>query len=164
MIELPIITPDGEFLARYSSQGLCGLKFPSPAGQPSTPSGSVEMSETVCRWQEQTVNALTLALKGKPPHELPPLDLSKGTEFQQSVWQAMSRIACGRTSSYAQIAAAIGRPKAVRAVGRACGANPIPVLIPCHRVLAAHNELGGFSGGLEWKRLLLKREAVLLLE
>jgi O-6-methylguanine DNA methyltransferase len=53
----------------------------------------------------------------------------------------------------------IGKPKAVRAVGGACGANPIPVLVPCHRVLAANGKLGGFSGGLDWKRALLAREA-----
>ncbi|HWY77249.1 MAG TPA: MGMT family protein, partial [Verrucomicrobiae bacterium] len=61
-----------------------------------------------------------------------------------------------------QVAAAIGQPKAARAVGAACGANPIPVLIPCHRVLAAHNRLGGFGGGLDWKRNLLAREGIVL--
>jgi O-6-methylguanine DNA methyltransferase len=60
--------------------------------------------------------------------------------------------------SYAEVAEAIGKPKAVRAVGGACGANPIPLFVPCHRVLAANHRLGGFSGGLEWKRTLLARE------
>ncbi len=85
-----------------------------------------------------------------------------GTAFQKSVWQALQKIALGRTQSYGEIAAAIGRPRAVRAVGGACGANPIPVLVPCHRVLAANRKLGGFSGGLDWKRSLLKREAVII--
>jgi O-6-methylguanine DNA methyltransferase len=88
------------------------------------------------------------------------LDLSSGTKFQQHVWNALRRIATGRTKSYAQVAALIDRPKAVRAVGGACGANPVPVLIPCHRVLAANQGLGGFSGGLDWKRKLLAREGV----
>ena len=73
----------------------------------------------------------------------------------------MRKISMGQTKSYGEIARAIGRPKAVRAVGGACGANPIPVLIPCHRVLAANKKLGGFSGGLDRKRDLLKREGVL---
>ena len=66
----------------------------------------------------------------------------------------------GQTFSYGEVAKAIGRPKAVRAVGGACGANPIPVLIPCHRVLAAGGKIGGFSGGLDWKRTLLARENI----
>ena len=72
----------------------------------------------------------------------------------------MLKISIGKTKSYGEIAAAIGNPKAVRAVGGACGANPVPVLVPCHRVLAANKKLGGFSGGLDWKRSLLKREGV----
>jgi O-6-methylguanine DNA methyltransferase len=72
----------------------------------------------------------------------------------------MRRISCGQTQSYGEIAKAIGKPKAVRAVGGACGANPIPVLVPCHRVLAAGGKIGGFSGGLDWKRKLLAREGV----
>jgi len=94
------------------------------------------------------------------PSELPPLDFSAGTDFQQQVWRTLLKIAAGRTLSYGQVAEAIGRPKAVRAVGGACGANPIPVLVPCHRVLAAHNGLGGFSSGLNWKRRLLEREGI----
>lgn len=70
------------------------------------------------------------------------------------------KIRAGRTQSYGEIAAEIGRPNAVRAVGGACGANPWPVLIPCHRVLAANRKLGGFSGGLDWKIKLLAREGV----
>jgi O-6-methylguanine DNA methyltransferase len=93
---------------------------------------------------------------------LPPLDVSVGTAFQQRVWSALRKIGCGQTQSYGEIAQAIGKPKAVRAVGGACGANPIPVLVPCHRVLAANRKLGGFSGGLNWKRTLLAREGVVL--
>jgi O-6-methylguanine DNA methyltransferase len=89
---------------------------------------------------------------------MPPLDLCAGSEFQRRVWRALRRIPPGRTATYGQIAQAIGHPRAVRAVGGACGANPIPVLIPCHRVVAAGGGLGGFSGGLAWKRLLLARE------
>lgn len=72
----------------------------------------------------------------------------------------MRKIKLGATQSYGEIAAAIGNSKAVRAVGGACGANPIPLLVPCHRVLAAQQKLGGFSGGLAWKRKLLALEKI----
>jgi O-6-methylguanine DNA methyltransferase len=98
-------------------------------------------------------------LRGEQPDRLPPLDLSRGTPFQQEVWRALLEIPAGETRSYGEIAARVGEPGAARAVGAACGANPIPVLVPCHRVLAAHKKLGGFSSGLKWKRLLLEREA-----
>jgi len=69
----------------------------------------------------------------------------------------MQKIPRGQTRTYGEIAAAIGRPKAVRAVGSACGANPLPIFIPCHRVVAK-NGLGGFGAGLPWKKLFLKEE------
>jgi O-6-methylguanine DNA methyltransferase len=157
---LPIVTPDGEFQASYSRVGLCALEFPSGAKAPMRKPNPETIPPHVRLWHALTVKALTRALGGQSPDRLPPLDLTGGTEFQQRVWQQLSLIACGRNLSYAQIAKAIGQPKAVRAVGAACGANPIPVLVPCHRVLAANQELGGFSGGLEWKRTLLAREGV----
>ena len=81
-----------------------------------------------------------------------------GTAFQRKVWQALSTIPVGETWSYAQLAAAIGKPKAVRAVGLANGANPIPIVVPCHRVIGADGSLTGFGGGLERKRWLLAHE------
>ncbi len=99
-------------------------------------------------------------LAGRAPKSLPPLDISAGTQFQRRVWQALREIGMGTTKSYAQVADAIGKPRATRAVGGACGANPIPVLIPCHRVLAANQRLGGFGGGLDWKRRLLACEGI----
>jgi O-6-methylguanine DNA methyltransferase len=125
-------------------------------GIPSTSAPSAEIR----RWHQLTVNALNETLAGRAPRDLPPLDLSSGTEFQRRVWNALRRIASGRTRSYAEVAAEVGNPRATRAVGGACGANPIPVLVPCHRVLAAHQALGGFSGGLGWKRKLLAREGI----
>jgi O-6-methylguanine DNA methyltransferase len=99
-------------------------------------------------------------LAGRSPGKFPPLDLSNGTTFQRKVWNTLRKIARGQTKSYGEIARAVGKPKAVRAVGSACGANPIPIFVPCHRVLAANKKLGGFSGGLNWKRELLAREGV----
>jgi len=87
----------------------------------------------------------------------PRFGTSEGTEFQQAVWREMQKIPRGQTRTYGEIATAIGRPKAVRAVGSACGANPLPLFIPCHRVVAK-NGLGGFGSGLPWKKLLLELE------
>jgi methylated-DNA-[protein]-cysteine S-methyltransferase len=81
-----------------------------------------------------------------------------GTEFQKQVWAALRAIPAGGTVSYGELAARIGRPAAVRAVGAANGANPIPIVVPCHRVIGADASLTGFGGGLERKRWLLAHE------
>jgi methylated-DNA-[protein]-cysteine S-methyltransferase len=86
-----------------------------------------------------------------------------GTDFQQTVWRALTEIPAGRTVSYGALAARIGRPKAVRAVGLANGSNPIGVVIPCHRVIGADRSLTGYGGGLERKRWLLAHEGATLL-
>ena len=86
-----------------------------------------------------------------------PLDIN-GTTFQKQVWNALLKIPYGKTISYMEVATLIARPKAARAVGTACGKNNIPIIIPCHRVLATNNKLGGFSGGLNIKKQLLKLE------
>jgi methylated-DNA-[protein]-cysteine S-methyltransferase len=156
---LPIPTRDGKFIARYSEKGLAGLEFPSKqTGGVTAPNGKA--TTQIRRWHRATAAALKRVLAGRAPGVLPPLDVSTGTTFQQRVWGALRKIRSGQTRSYGEIARAIGRPKAVRAVGGACGTNPIPVLVPCHRVLAANRKLGGFSGGLGWKRTLLAREGV----
>jgi methylated-DNA-[protein]-cysteine S-methyltransferase len=81
-----------------------------------------------------------------------------GTEFQRSVWFALADIPYGRTVSYAELAATVGRPRAFRAVGQANGANPIPIILPCHRVVASGGGIGGYGGGLDLKRRLLALE------
>ena len=86
-----------------------------------------------------------------------PLD-PRGTSFQRRVWAALTAIPWGETRTYAQIAAAVGSPRAVRAVGQANHRNPIPILIPCHRVVGADGTLTGYGGGLELKRKLLELE------
>jgi methylated-DNA-[protein]-cysteine S-methyltransferase len=80
--------------------------------------------------------------------------------FTKAVLEAVARIPYGETRSYGEIAAAVGSPKAARAVGQAVGSNPLPLLIPCHRVLAAQGRIGGFGGGLPWKRFLLGIEGI----
>jgi O-6-methylguanine DNA methyltransferase len=183
LIQLPVFTRNGKFVARYSEDGLAELNFPSVGrassfhcrgrgneSQISSVSNAsvrassrrlLQIPTKVRRWHRATVAALKSVLAGRPPGKFPPLDLA-GTEFQKSVWRALRKIRSGRTKSYGEIARAVGNPKAVRAVGGACGANPIPVLVPCHRVLAANKKLGGFSGGLNWKRELLAGEGVSL--
>lgn len=86
----------------------------------------------------------------------------QGTAFQQTVWQALQTIPFGRTSCYSALAAEIERPKAVRAVGAANGANPIAIIIPCHRVIGRDGSLTGYAGGLPRKALLLKLEGAQL--
>jgi methylated-DNA-[protein]-cysteine S-methyltransferase len=86
-----------------------------------------------------------------------PLELV-GTDFQKRVWRHLATIPYGRTRTYAEIAAALGVPKAVRAVGAANGANPLPVVLPCHRVIGADGKLVGYGGGLPLKRRLLELE------
>ena len=109
-------------------------------------------------WLRQTHAAITSILTGEVPKKLPPLDLSVGTKFQQQLWRAMLHIPPGSTRTYGELARVLRRSKASRAIGQACGANPIPIIIPCHRVLANGHKLGGFSAGLDWKRKLLKSE------
>lgn len=84
-----------------------------------------------------------------------------GTEFQRAVWQGLRKIPYGKTWSYAELAQRIGRPRAMRAVGAANGANPLPIVVPCHRVIGADGSLTGFGGGLPAKRLLLELEGAL---
>jgi methylated-DNA-[protein]-cysteine S-methyltransferase len=81
-----------------------------------------------------------------------------GTPFQQEVWRALRQIPCGTTISYAQLAEQIGHPKAVRAVGLANGSNPVPIVVPCHRVIGSDGSLTGYGGGMERKRWLLEHE------
>jgi methylated-DNA-[protein]-cysteine S-methyltransferase len=82
----------------------------------------------------------------------------RGTPFQRRVWQALRGIRAGTTQSYGELAARIGAPRAVRAVGAANGANPVPLVLPCHRVIASDGTLGGYGGGLAMKAWLLRHE------
>ena len=86
-----------------------------------------------------------------------PLD-AQGTEFQHAVWDCLLRIPYGQTRSYADVAASIGHPRSYRAVGMACNANPLPIIVPCHRVVGSGGVLGGYAGGIERKQTLLDLE------
>lgn len=89
---------------------------------------------------------------------LPPVAISDAAPFTQAVWKVLLSIPFGQTLGYSEVAKAAKRPRAARAAGSACGANLIPLFIPCHRVLATGGGLGGFSGGLAWKKFLLRCE------
>ena len=106
----------------------------------------------------ETVNLLQRYFSGDPVEFDLNLDLQAGTEFQQSVWRATCRIPYGEFRSYGWIAREIGKPLATRAVGSAEGANPLPIIIPCHRVVRSDGKLGGYSAGLHWKPKLLDQE------
>jgi AraC family transcriptional regulator, regulatory protein of adaptative response / methylated-DNA-[protein]-cysteine methyltransferase len=104
-------------------------------------------------WAEQIVSFIT-----RPDKELDlPLDI-RGTAFQAQVWRALQKIPPGRTATYSEIAAALGRPKSVRAVAQACASNKLAVLVPCHRVVRSDGELAGYRWGIERKRALIARE------
>lgn len=91
-----------------------------------------------------------------------PLDLTGGTTFQRQVWRTLQRVPYSKLRSYRWIAARVGGPQYARAVGNAVGANPLPIVIPCHRIVAHDASLGGFSGGLPMKRKLLGLEGTLI--
>lgn len=166
IMKLTLTTSEGDFLATYSERGLCALEFPSlnrrsVAVKPGQ-NANGPVPAGVRLWHRQTERAVRALLAGQPVKDPPPLDLSNGTMFQQAVWEALQGIPAGQTLSYGEVARRVGKPGAARAVGAACGANPIPVLVPCHRVLASGGGLGGFTAGVDWKRRLLAREGVRL--
>ena len=110
------------------------------------------------RWTEPVCRELTRYFSGAPVAFDAPLDLGAGTPFERRVWEVTRRVPYGAVVSYGWIAARTGSPRAARAVGNALGQNPIPILIPCHRVILGSSGIGGFSGGLTWKRFLLELE------
>lgn len=89
-----------------------------------------------------------------------PLDLQGVTAFREAVLRALMTVPYGETTTYAELARAVGNPRAVRAVGSACATNPLPLFIPCHRVLRSDGQLGGYRGGVEAKRFLLRMEGI----
>ena len=146
----------GTMLVAATARGICRLSFDEDEGalrrrfpKATIAHGGAEMAELVRR----TVAAVNAPEK---PHDLP-LDVH-GTAFQEAVWRELQRIPAGETRSYAQVAAAVGRPAAVRAAGTANGDNNVAVLIPCHRVIRTDGTLGGYAYGLERKAKLLARE------
>ena len=155
--ELPVFTEQGAFQARYSTRGLVALAFPRAPVEPSA-SDCSDVPAQVRQWHRYTAQAVEAMLQGGTPPELPPLDWEGHPGFHQRVWRALMAIPAGQVRTYAQVARIVGSAKSARAVGQACAHNPIPLLVPCHRVVRSDGQLGGFSAGSAWKELLLRLE------
>jgi AraC family transcriptional regulator of adaptative response/methylated-DNA-[protein]-cysteine methyltransferase len=143
-------------LVAATDKGICRLSFEEGEAELKArfPRAQVEQGgEAMAELVARTVAAVEAPDR---PHDLP-LDV-RGTAFQEAVWRELSRIPPGETRTYAQIAAAVGKPGAVRAAGSANGANNVAVLIPCHRVIRTDGSMGGYAYGLERKAKLLERE------
>jgi methylated-DNA-[protein]-cysteine S-methyltransferase len=102
---------------------------------------------------------IELYFEGRLTEFKTPLDLSSGTEFQRAVWQNLLTVPYGKVTTYGELAEKVGKPGAARAVGNAVGVNPLPIVVPCHRVVAS-NGLGGYTGGIDIKKVLLGVEGV----
>ena len=155
-----IASPLGLLLLAASEHGLAGIWFDDQQHRPP--------DATVAAWREnpqhpllqqaaQQLGAYFQSPGATQPFDLP-LDLSAGTAFQQAVWRALLDIPTGETRSYGQVAQAVGKPSAVRAVGAAIGRNPLGIIVPCHRVVGSNGALTGYAGGLHRKTALLARE------
>lgn len=160
-------SPLGWLLVAESSTGIALIDFMG-AAQPSKgeiitavlrehPGEALQPASTT-GLSEKARRHISEYFKNRTPLLPIPVDIRKGTAFDQRVWRAIAAIPFGRTFSYRQIAEAAGSPGAFRATGRACGRNPIPLLIPCHRVVGSSGNLGGYSGGLHIKKFLLALE------
>jgi methylated-DNA-[protein]-cysteine S-methyltransferase len=151
-------SPLGPMRLAASPQGLCGLWFEGDPHQPELGAVPVNGEHPLL---QQTVRQLQAYFAGERQDFDLPLDLSRGTPFQQAAWQALRALPYGSTCSYRALSAAIGRPRAVRAVGAAIGRNPVSIIVPCHRVIGANGALTGYAGGLPRKQALLRLEGVL---
>ncbi len=150
----------GKLLVAATARGICAVSLGDGEAELEAefrreyPAAEIARDDKgVGRWTQ----ALLRHLEGAEPRLDLPLDV-RATAFQWRVWEALRRIPLGQTRSYSEIAAALGNPRARRAVGRACATNPVSLIVPCHRAIAQDGGLGGYRWGLERKRALLTRE------
>ena len=143
-------TPFGECLVATTSRGVCALRFGADLEELRE-----EWPRAQFRQERARTESLAFAIFGHG--ERPPLHVF-GTNFQLKVWEALLRVPDGAVTTYGDIAAAIGDPKASRAVGTAVGSNPVSYIIPCHRVIRSTGELGGYAWGPDRKRVMLALE------
>lgn len=129
-----------------------------PAGAPRVLGQRIEAATSPDRRALQTGLRFVRGLLQGRQGRRPPLQYRTGAPFLGAAWDALQRIPAGTTCTYAELAGLAGRPRAARAAGQACARNPLPLFVPCHRVLAGGGALGGFSSGLPWKIHLLARE------
>ncbi len=151
-------TPIGELRLAASEAGLVAVAFPNEKKKRvfADTRGSAEARAHL----DAAIAALREYFAGKRKDFKDIRLAPEGTAFQKSVWKALLKIPFGATRSYADIATAIGNPKAMRAVGLANGRNPLPIIVPCHRVIGANGALTGFGGGIPTKKALLEHEGV----
>jgi AraC family transcriptional regulator of adaptative response/methylated-DNA-[protein]-cysteine methyltransferase len=154
------LTSLGWMLVAASPRGICWIDFatdPAAAARAlraAFPKAALHPDEArLASWFDRVRDLILLPAEARDL----PLDI-QGTAFQCRVWKALRRIPLGATISYGELARRIGAPRAVRAVAQACGSNPLPVVIPCHRVIGADGTLTGYTGGLDRKEALLARE------
>lgn len=149
-----LASPLGDLLLTAENQALTGISFQAAQNARHPPHNSIASQEPFA----EVVHQLNAYFRG----ELREFDLRllpKGTEFQRRVWHSLCEIPYGTTISYGELARRIGSPSAARAVGSANGKNPLPIVIPCHRVIHGNGGLGGYSCGLHFKQYLLDLEA-----
>ncbi len=149
-----IDSPLGELLAVRNDDGLAGLYLPT-GKRPQRPDPGWVRDDTA--FEDVRTQLAEYFAGDRQAFDLPLA--ASGTAFQQQVWTALREISYGQTTSYGKIAASIGLPDAARAVGVANGQNPLPIIVPCHRVIGADGSLTGYGGGLAAKRWLLDHEA-----
>jgi len=149
---MPMDTPVGQLVLESDGDVLIGIWLPSQAA---TTRGDGHDAPPVLK---DTATQLEEYFAGERTEFTVPMELD-GTAFQKDVWTELTRIPYGKTISYGELARRVGRPKGPRAVGQANGKNPIPIIVPCHRVLASTG-IGGYGGGLPMKRTLLAVEGV----
>jgi AraC family transcriptional regulator of adaptative response/methylated-DNA-[protein]-cysteine methyltransferase len=149
----------GDMLVAATEKGVCCLAFGEGEAELAARFPKAQLVPAGEDFRELFAAVVAAVEQPGPGSAAIPLDV-KGTAFQQRVWEELRRIPHGETRSYGELAAALGNPKASRAVGGANGANNVAVLIPCHRVIASDGTLGGYAYGLEIKAELLRREGV----
>ncbi len=146
-------SPIGPLLLQANSNGLSRLALPKQGQAAPVPAGARHDARCLQPYREQ----LQAYFVGRLRQFTLPMNML-GTPFQRAVWQALGEIPYAQTICYTELAARIGRPHATRAVGTANGANPIPIVVPCHRVIGRDGSLTGYAGGLDIKRWLLDLE------
>jgi methylated-DNA-[protein]-cysteine S-methyltransferase len=140
-------SPVGKLFLIFSGKKLSGIDFKKPADIPRKGKAPNLIKDELKEYFE----------RGKDTFDME-IVLARGTEFDQTVWITLKEIPFGETRTYKWLAERIGKPNASRAVGQALGRNPIPILLPCHRIIESDGSLGGFSGGVDLKRRLLEIE------
>ncbi|HET7873295.1 MAG TPA: methylated-DNA--[protein]-cysteine S-methyltransferase [Terriglobales bacterium] len=151
--------PVGDLLIAATEKGMCRLQLSGALPPPQKDEVWVESPHRLRRYEEQLRKYFQRQLREFDCE----FDL-RGTPFQKRCWEALQRIPYGKTCTYAELARAVGLPRASRAVGQANHRNPVAIIIPCHRVIGADGSLTGYGGGLEMKRALLRLEGVALFQ